>query len=95
MHDLFHQNNNNNNFNIIENELMHSIYIMNLWMKLILNFAAYSEWRLSVTFAKLRDLSPGLPGARRLSASENLYNFANYKNLAIENWNVMMITKNF
>ena len=29
MHDSFHQNN-NNNFNIIENELMRSIYIMNL-----------------------------------------------------------------
>jgi hypothetical protein len=29
MHDSFHQNN-NNNFNIIGNELMHNIYIMNL-----------------------------------------------------------------
>ena len=56
MHDSFHQNN-NNNFNIIENELMHSIYIMNLWMKLILNFAAYSEWR-AVTSARLRDWVP-------------------------------------
>jgi hypothetical protein len=48
MHDSFHQNN-NNNFNIIGNELMHNIYIMNLWIKQILNFAAYhndSEWRL-------------------------------------------------